>query len=346
VHLLADTRNPRASGHRVAPATSTDTVRNPFARTGAAFATLARWKKAKPRMPLSRFATDPSRASEAAGLACCAVLAAFSLWLLVRLLWALLPSDDAALGAVAMRAASNAAPAPSRSIAQWHLFGNTPAQAPASGTTTSLILRGTLAEADPKAGIAMIADAGNGERSWRVGEQVAAGVRLVAVYADRVVVSRDGGEEETLKLARDTSLAPAVGARGTPGSAPGPVGVAATSNQGASAAATTRVKAPTNWQQTVDRLRQNPAELMKRVQVVPVLDGGKLSGVRLSTGTDVALLNQIGLQPGDVVTSVNGTPIDSIERGQQIMSSLGSASSVRVTVLRDGKPTDVTVGLQ
>jgi general secretion pathway protein C len=106
------------------------------------------------------------------------------------------------------------------------------------------------------------------------------------------------------------------------------------------------VKAPANWQQTVDRLRQNPAELMKRVQVVPVLDGGKLSGVRLSTGTDVALLNQIGLQPGDVVTSVNGTPIDSIERGQQIMSSLGSASSVRVTVLRGGKPTDVTVGLR
>jgi general secretion pathway protein C len=296
-------------------------------------------------MPLSRFATDPSRASEAAGLACCVVLAAFSLWLLVRLLWALLPSDDAALGALATRAASTPAPAPTRSIAQWHLFGNTPAQASASGTTTSLILRGTLAESDPKAGIAVIADAGNGERSWRVGEQVAAGVRLVSVYADHVVVAHDG-VEETLKLARDTSLAPAESASRAPGSAAGRAGAAATSNPAATTTATTRVTAPANWQQTVDHLRQNPAELMKRVQVVPVLDGGKLSGVRLSTGTDAALLNQIGLQPGDVVTSVNGTPIDSIERGQQIMSSLGSASSVRVTVLRDGKPTDVTVGLQ
>ena len=43
---------------------------------------------------------------------------------------------------------------------------------------------------------------------------------------------------------------------------------------------------------------------------------------------------------------VNGTPVDSIERGQQIMSSLGSASSVRVTVLRAGKPTEITVGLR
>ncbi|WP_395679155.1 type II secretion system protein GspC [Dokdonella sp.] len=297
-------------------------------------------------MPLSRLATDSSRASEVAGLACCAVLAALALWLLVRLLWALLPSDDAALGAVASRVVSSGAPAPARSIAQWHLFGNPPAQAAASGTTTSLILRGTLADPDPKAGIAVIADAGNGERSWRVGEQVAPGVRLVAVYADRIVVARDGGEE-TLKLARDTNLAPADVVRPTPTSVTGGV-AAAPAGAGAASGSnrTTSAKAPPTWQQTVDRLRQNPAELMKRVQLVPVLDGGKLSGVRLSTGTDVALLNQIGLQPGDVVTSVNGTPIDSIERGQQIMSSLGNASSVRVTVLRGGKPTDVTVGLQ
>jgi general secretion pathway protein C len=170
-------------------------------------------------------------------------------------------------------------------------------------------------------------------------------VRLVAVYADRVVVAHDG-VEETLKLARDTNLAPADSTRATPGSAAGRAGAAVTNNPAAVAAATPRVKAPANWQQTVDRLRQNPDELMKRVQVVPVLDGGKLSGVRLSTGADVALLNQLGLRPGDVVTSVNGTPIDSIERGQQIMSSLGNASSVRVTVLREGKPTEVTVGLQ
>ena len=278
---------------------------------------------------------------------CCALLAALALWLLVRLLWALLPSDDVALGAAALPAPATAASVPTRSIAQWHLFGNSPVQASAAGTTTSLVLRGTLAEADPKAGLAVIADAGNGERSWRVGEDVAAGVRLVAVYADRVVVARAGGAEETLKLLRDTNLAPADIVRPTPASATGGAMSAARGAATATpATASVSVKAPPTWQQTVDRLRQNPAELMKRVQVVPVLDGGKLSGVRLSTGADVALLNQIGLQPGDVVTSVNGTPIDSIERGQQIMSSLGNASSVRVTVLREGKPTEVTVGLQ
>ncbi len=60
----------------------------------------------------------------------------------------------------------------------------------------------------------------------------------------------------------------------------------------------------------------------------------------------MTLINQIGLRAGDVVTAVNGAPVDSLARGQQIVESLRSASSARVTVLRDGKPTDVTISSQ
>ena len=58
-----------------------------------------------------------------------------------------------------------------------------------------------------------------------------------------------------------------------------------------------------------------------------------------------ALLGQLGLQPGDVVTAVNGLPVDSLARGQDIMAGLASARSVRVTVQRGGKPTDLTIAL-
>ena len=47
-----------------------------------------------------------------------------------------------------------------------------------------------------------------------------------------------------------------------------------------------------------------------------------------------------------VVTAINGAPVDSLARGQQIVESLRSAASARVTVLRDGKPTDVTIALK
>ena len=56
------------------------------------------------------------------------------------------------------------------------------------------------------------------------------------------------------------------------------------------------MRASADWQQTLERLRQNPDELAKRVQILPVLDGGKLTGVRVSAGTDTALMNQLRLR--------------------------------------------------
>ena len=66
----------------------------------------------------------------------------------------------------------------------------------------------------------------------------------------------------------------------------------------------------------------------------------------IAPGSDAALIGQLGLRSGDVVTSINGAPVDSIARGQQILESLRSASNARVTVLRDGKPTDVVISLK
>jgi general secretion pathway protein C len=168
------------------------------------------------------------------------------------------------------------------------------------------------------------------------------------------VVLEHEGTQETLTLPRERNLAPAdvvrptpatVTGRALPGVPGGAVPRSATPGA-ASAVGPQQVRMPTDWQQTVARLRQNPDELMRRVQVVPVLDGGKLTGVRLSAGADPALISQTGLRAGDVITQVNGMPIDSLSRGQQIMSTLGNAGSVRVTVLRDGKPAEITVSLK
>jgi general secretion pathway protein C len=287
----------------------------------------------------------------------CAALAALALWLLVKLAWLLVPLDDAALDTTPARGETGAKGAiPAQSVARWHLFGNTPLR-PGAGpgapsTTLSLILRGTLAENDPKAGIALLSDPQNGERALRVGDDVAPGARLAGVYPDHIVLDHEGASE-ILKLVRDRNLVPADVVRPTPGtvssgksSNPLAAGAGTSAAGVAPATAGTSVKAPADWQQTIARLRQNPDELARRVQVVPVLDGGKLTGVRLSAGGDAALIAQIGLRAGDVITSVNGLPVDSFARGQEIMAGLASANSVRVTVLRNGKPTEVTVGLQ
>ena len=76
--------------------------------------------------------------------------------------------------------------------------------------------------------------------------------------------------------------------------------------------------------------------MLSQVQVVPVLENGQLRGVRLSYSGDPALMNAAGMQSSDVVVAVNGTRIDSIERGMQVVETLKTAGSVSITVLRNG----------
>jgi general secretion pathway protein C len=163
------------------------------------------------------------------------------------------------------------------------------------------------------------------------------------------VVLLHDGVEETLKLVRDQNLAPAdivrpASAGNAAGSHSNATNANSTSATSPAGAQTTRV--PPDVQQTIERLRQNPEELARRVQIEPVLDGGRLTGVRLSAGADTALMGRMGLRAGDIVTAVNGSPVDSLARGQQIVESLRTASSARVTVLRDGRPTDITISLK
>lgn len=297
------------------------------------------------------FVIDRGRYAGTAAWASCAVLGAVALWLLVRLVWRLLPGGASAAGGdQAQLADPAAAGTPARSIASWHLFGETPARPGAGGeaaSTLSLILRGTVADGDPKAGLAVVAGADGNERAFRVGEEVVSGVRLAAVYPDRIVLSR-GGAEETLRLPRERNLAPAdvVRPAASPKNPYMPRIASAAPAAATAGAAAQAVKVTSEAQQTLARLRQNPDELLKRLPVAPVLDGGRLTGVRVAAGADAALLGQFGLRQGDVVTAVNGQQVDSFARGQQILSNLANANSARVTVLRDGKPVELSVGLQ
>lgn len=295
------------------------------------------------------FAIDRDRGAGTAAWLVCITLAALAAFLLLRLAWQLVPRDDTGTAAPSVSSGTAVASAPERSIASWHLFGDTPRALGADGgaaSTLGLILRGTVADADPGAGFAMIAGEDGLERSFRVGQEVVAGVRLAAVYADRAVLTRNGSEE-TLRLPRDRNLAPAEVVRATPASTSSrATGAGQSANPASAPAAQRSVTVSPEAQRMLADLQRNPQELMQRVRAVPVLDGGRLTGVRIAEGTDAALVGLFGLRTGDVVTAVDGQTIDSPARGQQILSTLASAKSASVTVLRDGSPVEIRVGLQ
>ncbi len=289
------------------------------------------------------------RGSERAAMAVCALLVLLAIWLLARVFWLLVPRDDGSTDAPLRSSVS--APSQGVALSRWHLFGAAPARlvsnANAPATSLAWSLRGTLADGDPKTGMAVIADDKGVERAWRAGDEITTGVRLEEVHADRVVLLHEG-VQEVLALRRDepppdrvTPIPPAQ--RGGPrNTAP----AASTTPPVQSFTPPNMAHGSLNWEQTMAQVRGDAADIAKRVQVTPVMADGRLAGVRLSATGDAAMLAQFGLRPSDIVTAVNGLPVDSVSRGQQILESLGNADSVRVTVTRDGLPTELTVKLR
>lgn len=106
-------------------------------------------------------------------------------------------------------AAGATAPDPS-AIPRWHLFGNPQKTAPAPPprpveappTRLRLSLEGVLAAERPEDARAIIGEAGKPARTYRLGEEIGAGVRLEAVRPASVLLRRNG-RLETLALDRE-----------------------------------------------------------------------------------------------------------------------------------------------
>ena len=249
-------------------------------------------------------------------------------WQLVQLGWALLdrshglagPKPPAAAATPATRAVDVQA------IINAHLFGA--ATAPGAGETDpnsvaatqmSLVLVGTIAEADPGRGYAIIGENAASAKVYAVGKTVTGGTKLHSVYPDRAILDR-GGKLEALLLPKQYQGGP-----GRPVAMSGPAPDALLG----------------------ERLRQlateNPAAITEILRPQPVFANGQQRGYRVYPGRNRQQFTKLGLMPGDLVTSVNGTPLDDPGRGMEILQSMNSATDITVTVERNGQSTQISI---
>ena len=244
-------------------------------------------------------------------------------------------------GSIVAPAVPTAAPAASAarsldlpSIVNAHMFG---IAAPVPGaaidpnsapnTTMNLVLAGTIATQDPQHGLAIIGESAANAKVYSVGEAVAGGATLHAVYTDRVLLER-GGVIEALSLPRQSLGGPG---RRTVGQAPSLPGAA---SQG------------TTLAENVRRLiAQDPGALTQIMRAQPVFLNGQQRGFRVYPGTNRQQFAKLGLMPGDLVTAVNGTPLDDPARGNEIFRTIGSSDSVHVTIERNGQRQELTLNM-
>ena len=256
---------------------------------------------------------------------------------LAELTWKLVPAPPPqapplrAPGGATQVAAAPSPAAPGGGIASLHLFGDRaappaptvrPVEVPE--TRLQLVLRGVFASADPAAAGAIIAERNGKESFYGIGDQLPGGAVLKEVHADHIVLLR-GGRLETLRMPREGVAAPSArqgrsAARGTDGS-------------------------QASLRELRDMVLENPQQLADKVRLQPYREGGRMVGYQVRPGRDARFLARFGLEPGDVVTAVNGIRLDSPTRGLSILRSLAKRDQVRLEIKRNGVPQTIELSV-
>ncbi|MGH8177279.1 MAG: type II secretion system protein GspC [Steroidobacter sp.] len=268
------------------------------------------------------------RTSRSLPRAVCVVLVVAIAWQLVQLSWLLLDrtSDAGAPEAMAPFTPSPSAPRKGvdvQAIVSAHLFGIPEAEtsqgaADAPQTQMNLVLSGVLAFGDPQKGLAFIGESAQATKVYTVGAAVRSGTKLHSVYLDRVILDRSG-QLETLALPKQSTGGVAIN----------------------------RPPAPAANNRFTDNLRRiaetNPTAFAEIVRPQPVFANGVQRGYRVYPGRNRQQFAKLGLQPGDLVLAINGTPLDDPQRGMEIFNTMGTSDRVNVTIERSGQSQELTL---
>jgi general secretion pathway protein C len=101
---------------------------------------------------------------------------------------------------------------------------------------------------------------------------------------------------------------------------------------------------PTRFAENLRRIAEtNPAAFSEIVRPQPVFAGGTQRGYRVYPGRNRQQFVKLGLQPGDLVTAVNGTPLSDQANSMQIFNTISSTDRVTLTVERNGQTQQLNV---
>jgi len=218
------------------------------------------------------------------------------------------------------------------SIADLHIFGDAavvltevPQEVNAPKTRLRLELLGVMAASISENSSAIIAPKGGAGENYRVGDVVQGRTKLAAVHQDKVILDSNG-KLETLKfdLARKQGIQKS--AKPT----------AAQRKAQSRGSLKDRFKKVRNAADAVSLLRDevanNPAGALKQLGLETAENG---SGYKVSSSG--SMLTQLGLQPGDVILSVNGQTLGNLDDDQMLLEQVTNSGQARLEIQRGNR---------
>ena len=198
-----------------------------------------------------------------------------------------------------------------------------------SGPQTGIRLKGVFA-VDGKTLSAAVLNMGGRDQAVRMGQALSAGVMLSEVQPDHVIISR-AGIRERIDLDRYDSRTKASTTTSGPPVTQFRLNVAST---GSNAYALSR--------QELNSVLQDPRQ-MAFTGRIGVATGG---GVRVEDAPSGSLLDKLGIKSGDIITGINGQPINSQGDLVRLYQQFGTLTSIRAEVRRGGAPVMLSYTIQ
>ena len=278
--------------------------------------------------------------------------------------------DDSAMGpAVSHNAAPGTRQESLVNLAQLNLFGKAGQAAPttvdAPETSLNLELQGVFTAANPKMSTAIIAEGNKSGKLYQIGDRLPGNAVLQAVYDDHILIKRGARLEKLMFSNAKSSNQQAAGLRHTIN--PGIFHPPSSSNEGVSPnrlqdlrrrieerrrqIAEQRAREQANSPGATIRdyvehfhkqIESNPKAVLNRLGVSPV-SAGQPDGYRIGNNVPQQMLAQAGLQQGDVVLSVNGTPVGDVQRDSSLVNQVLASGRARVEIQRGSRKFFLTV---
>lgn len=205
-----------------------------------------------------------------------------------------------------------------------------PSSLPPSGPVR---LEGVVMATDPARSVAFLRS-GSRQQAYRAGDTLAdGGLVLREIARDHVLLDRRG---EILRLDLHASAAASAPAAGS----------AADLLTGISAALPRINQSDLEGAMQQVNAAFNVASLSEVIQIRPAQRNGRLIGYQLNPGVRIKEFVQLGLRTGDIVTAVNGIPLDDLSALQSLGSLMNGATEVSFSLLREGQVQNLRISLQ
>ena len=285
---------------------------------------------------------------------------------LANLLWLVLTPAAATAEAAVLASAPRAISSPKQNygklIADEHMFGAVPKQAPKSAPVRrelpktvappvakelNLKLHGIVASNKDGNGFAMISFNGKTQETYKRGEELPkkemdkerelSGVILKRVDNNSVVIDNNG-TEQLLELA-EASLTSSSNTSSARKAAPTRATTARKARP--TRAATNRLGSNNpNQLQTLAELRDALLEDSQIITTVItpslVRENGQVTGLRVYPSQNRALFRELGFRNGDIIKQVNDVVIDGSPSNLSVLQQFADSPSLEITILRGG----------